>query len=265
VVQVTASKFEEKVKMAAADQFFEITRMEPNLVQYRAENGIAFLTLNDPPANTYSYEMMQTLDARILAARMDESVQVIVLTGNGEKFFSAGANIQMLANVTPTFKYFFCLHANETLSRLEQTPKLVIAAILGGVIGLERELKGKPVIVYFYPKDDTPGCTKEACDFRDNLRAFNSAKVRVLGVSPDDSKRHAKFKEKYGLTFTLLSDTEKKLIEAYGIWIKKLNYGREYMGVQRSTFLVDKSGKVVRAWNGVRVPGHVEAVITSLG
>ena len=98
----------------------------------------------------------------------------------------------------------------------------------------------------------------------DNLRAFNSAKVRVLGVSPDDSMRHAKFKEKYGLTFTLLSDTDKKLISAYGIWIKKLNYGREYMGVQRSTFLVDKSGKVVKAWNGVRVPGHVEAVLAAL-
>jgi len=120
--------------MAAADHF-EITKMERNLVQYRVENGIAFLTLNDPPANTYTYEMMQTLDARILAARMDESVQVIVITGNGEKFFSAGANIQMLANVTPTFKYFFCLHANETLSRLEQTPKLVIAAINGHCVG----------------------------------------------------------------------------------------------------------------------------------
>jgi thioredoxin-dependent peroxiredoxin len=126
-------------------------------------------------------------------------------------------------------------------------------------------LAGKPYVIYFYPKDDTPGCTKEACDFRDNLRAFHAAKVRVLGVSPDDSKRHTKFKEKYGLTFTLLSDTEKKLIEAYGIWIKKLNYGREYMGVQRSTFLVDKSGKVLKAWNGVRVPGHVEAVLASLG
>jgi len=120
--------------MAAADHF-EITKMERNLVQYRVGNGIAFLTLNDPPANTYTYEMMQTLDARILAARMDESVQVIVITGNGEKFFSAGANIQMLANVTPTFKYFFCLHANETLSRLEQTPKLVIAAINGHCVG----------------------------------------------------------------------------------------------------------------------------------
>lgn len=120
--------------MSGVDHF-EITRMERNLVMYRVEDGIAFLTLNDPPANTYTHEMMQTLDARILAARMDESVQVIVITGNGEKFFCAGANINMLGNVTPTFKYYFCLHANETLSRLEQTPKLVIAAINGHCVG----------------------------------------------------------------------------------------------------------------------------------
>jgi thioredoxin-dependent peroxiredoxin len=133
-----------------------------------------------------------------------------------------------------------------------------------GAIVSSTSFTGKPYVIYFYPKDDTPGCTKEACDFRDNLRAFNAAKVRVLGVSPDDPKRHAKFKAKYGLTFTLLSDTEKKLIEAYGIWIKKLNYGKEYMGVQRSTFLIDKSGKVAKAWHGVRVPGHVEAVLAAL-
>ena len=116
-------------------QHFEITQMKRNLVQYRIDAGVALLTLNDPPANTYTYEMMQELDRSILAARMDDSVEVIVITGNGEKFFSAGANINMLADVTPTFKYFFCLHANETLSRLEQTPKLVIAAINGHCVG----------------------------------------------------------------------------------------------------------------------------------
>src|SRR5437764_11673772 len=105
------------------------------LIQYQAQDGVAVLTLNDPPANTYSYEMMQALDRAILAARMDERVQVIVITGQGEKFFCAGANIQMLASVTPEFKYYFCLHANETLSRLEQTPKLVIAAINGHCVG----------------------------------------------------------------------------------------------------------------------------------
>jgi enoyl-CoA hydratase/carnithine racemase len=108
---------------------------ERNLVEYTVEHGIAAITLNDPPANTYSYEMLQQLDAGILKARMDESVQVIVITGSGEKFFCAGANIQMLSGVTPEFKYYFCLHANETLSRFEQTPKLVIAAINGHCVG----------------------------------------------------------------------------------------------------------------------------------
>jgi enoyl-CoA hydratase/carnithine racemase len=106
-----------------------------SLVQYRVENGVALLTLNDPPANTYSYQMMRELDLAILAARMDESVHVVVITGQGEKFFCAGANIAMLSSVTPEFKYYFCLHANETLSRLEQTPKLVIAAINGHCVG----------------------------------------------------------------------------------------------------------------------------------
>ena len=112
-----------------------MTEPSHDLVEYRASEGIAILTLNDPPANTYSYEMMQQLDASILKARLEESVQVIVITGRGEKFFCAGANIQMLGEVTPEFKYYFCLHANETLSRFEQTPKLVIAALNGHCVG----------------------------------------------------------------------------------------------------------------------------------
>lgn len=121
--------------MDEAGQLFEITEMTRNLVDYEVRKHVALLTLNDPPANTYSYEMMQQLDARILEARMDESVQVIVITGSGEKFFCAGANIAMLSEVTPEFKYYFCLHANETLARLEQTPKLVIAAVNGHCVG----------------------------------------------------------------------------------------------------------------------------------
>jgi enoyl-CoA hydratase/carnithine racemase len=105
------------------------------LVGYEARDGVAVLTLEDPPANTYTYEMMQALDTAILRARMDDDVHVIVLTGAGEKFFCAGANIQMLNSVTPQFKYYFCLHANETLSRFEQTPKLVIAALNGHTVG----------------------------------------------------------------------------------------------------------------------------------
>ena len=105
------------------------------LVDYRVKNGVAWLELNDPPANTYTYEMMRQLDAAVLRARMDEGVHVIVIKGAGEKFFCAGANISMLTEMTPSFKYYFCLHANETLSRLEQTPKLVVAAINGHCVG----------------------------------------------------------------------------------------------------------------------------------
>ena len=105
------------------------------LVRYEATEGVGLLTLDDPPANTYTYEMMRQLDAAILRARMDDEVHVIVIKGAGEKFFCAGANISMLTEMTPTFKYYFCLHANETLSRLEQTPKLVIAAINGHCVG----------------------------------------------------------------------------------------------------------------------------------
>ena len=105
------------------------------LVEYRTEGGLAILELSDPPANTYTHEMMRQLDEAILTARMDDDVQVIVLRGKGEKFFSAGANIQMLSEVTPRFKYYFCLHANETLNRLEHTPKLVIAALNGHTVG----------------------------------------------------------------------------------------------------------------------------------
>src|SRR6266568_2883586 len=105
------------------------------LINYTADQGLAWIEINDPPANTYTYEMMQQLDAVILKARMDASVHVLILRGAGEKFFSAGANIKMLASVTPEFKYYFCLHANETLNRLEQTPKLVIAALNGHTVG----------------------------------------------------------------------------------------------------------------------------------
>ena len=105
------------------------------LVRYEAREGVALVTLDDPPANTYSYEMMKQLDAAVLRARMDEAVHVVVITGGGEKFFCAGADIKMLTEATPVFKYYFCLHANETLSRLEQTPKLVIAAVNGHCVG----------------------------------------------------------------------------------------------------------------------------------
>jgi thioredoxin-dependent peroxiredoxin len=122
-------------------------------------------------------------------------------------------------------------------------------------------LAGAPYVLYFYPKDDTSGCTKQACGFRDSFKGFGKAKVRVIGVSPDSVASHERFAKKYGLPFTLLSDPDKELASAYGVWQKKLNYGREYMGIQRSTFLVDEDGKVARVYRNVRVDGHVPAVL----
>jgi len=126
-------------------------------------------------------------------------------------------------------------------------------------------LAGKPYVLYFYPKDDTSGCTREACGFRDSLRGFGSKDVKIIGVSPDNEASHARFAGKYGLPFTLLADTDKTLAKAYGVWAKKLNYGREYMGIVRSTFLIDKRGVVQKAWRGVRVDGHVDAVLQAAG
>lgn len=121
-------------------------------------------------------------------------------------------------------------------------------------------LSGQPYVLYFYPKDDTPGCTTEACGFRDALPSFERLGVRVLGVSPDSPSSHERFRSKYSLPFTLLSDSEKRLATAYGAWALKKNYGREYMGVVRSTFLVGPDGVIRKAWRSVKVNGHVEQV-----
>jgi thioredoxin-dependent peroxiredoxin len=129
-----------------------------------------------------------------------------------------------------------------------------------GRIVTAESLRGRPYVLYFYPKDDTPGCTREACGFRDDLGKFDALGVRVVGVSPDKSETHARFAKKYGLSFTLLADVEKRLANAAGVWVMKQNYGREYMGIERSTFLVGADGKVLKAWRGVKVDGHVAAV-----
>ena len=123
------------------------------------------------------------------------------------------------------------------------------------------ELAGKPYLLYFYPKDDTPGCTKEACDIRDNFGRFGQQGLRVLGVSPDSTQSHAKFGKKYGLPFTLLSDPDKTLANAYGVWALKNNYGKEYMGIVRSSFLVGADGVIKKAYRSVKVDGHVDAIL----
>ena len=145
----------------------------------------------------------------------------------------------------------------------DAAPSFVLKDHSGNLVSSE-SLRGSPYLIYFYPKDDTPGCTLEACGFRDSAPRFSAKGVRVLGVSPDSPETHARFRKKYGLTFPLLSDPEKTLAKAYGVWVKKLNYGREYMGVERSTFFVDRAGVVRRAWRRVRVPGHVDEVVHSV-
>src|SRR5688500_8265294 len=120
---------------------------------------------------------------------------------------------------------------------------------------------GQPVVLYFYPKDDTPGCTKESCAFQDNLPKFKRSKAAVLGVSVLDSKSKARFAEKYGLTFPLLADADHAVMERYGVWQEKSMYGRKYMGVARTTYLIGPDGKVVRRWDGVKVDGHADAAV----
>ncbi|MEO7157892.1 MAG: thioredoxin-dependent thiol peroxidase [Vicinamibacterales bacterium] len=123
---------------------------------------------------------------------------------------------------------------------------------------------GQPVIVYFYPKDDTPGCTKESCAFQDNLPKFTKSKAVVLGMSVLDSASKAKFANKYGLTFPLLADEDHAVMEKYGVWQEKSMYGKKYMGVARTTYLIGRDGRVVRRWDGVKVDGHAEEVLAAV-
>ncbi|HEX8718260.1 MAG TPA: thioredoxin-dependent thiol peroxidase [Gemmatimonadaceae bacterium] len=130
-----------------------------------------------------------------------------------------------------------------------------------------RDLKGKPVVLYFYPKDDTSGCTAEACEFRDAFPRFDKSKAVILGVSPDPVKSHQKFKAKYELPFTLLADTDHAVAEQYGVWKEKSMYGRKYMGVDRTTFIIDAAGKIAKIFEKVKPQGHateVEAALATL-
>ena len=145
----------------------------------------------------------------------------------------------------------------------KKAPEFKLAGSNGEQVALSA-LRGKTVVLYFYPKDDTPGCTKEACEFRDAARKFTSKKAVVVGVSPDSLKSHDRFIDKFDLPFVLLSDPDHEVAEKYGVWVEKSMYGRKYMGIERSTFVIDPTGKLKAEFRKVKVDGHVDEVLAAV-
>ncbi|NGO50970.1 peroxiredoxin [Allomesorhizobium camelthorni] len=149
------------------------------------------------------------------------------------------------------------------LSPGQDAPQFELPRDGGGTLTLSA-LRGKAVVLYFYPKDDTSGCTAEAIDFSALKADFEKAGAVVIGMSPDSAKKHDKFKAKHGLSVDLVADEERKAIEAYGVWAEKSMYGRKYMGVERTTFLIDRDGRIARIWPKVKVPGHAAEVLEAV-
>lgn len=145
----------------------------------------------------------------------------------------------------------------------DRAPDFTAPADGGGTLRL-RDFRGSRVVLYFYPKDNTPGCTQEACDFRDRSAEFDAAGAAVVGVSPDSVPSHDRFKQKHSLPFRLISDEDHRIADAYGVWREKSLYGRKYFGVVRSTFLIDEKGRLAALYDKVRVKGHVEDVLAKL-
>ena len=145
----------------------------------------------------------------------------------------------------------------------KKAPDFSAATDGGGKLKLSA-LRGQPVVLYFYPKDDTSGCTAQACGFRDQMPDFSKVGAQVVGVSRDTVEKHDKFKKKYGLSFPLVSDEDGRICEKYGTWVEKSLYGRKYMGIERTTFLIDATGTVARVWRKVKVPGHVAEVLAAV-
>ncbi len=153
---------------------------------------------------------------------------------------------------------------SRTLEAGDPAPDFTLPTGDGGQVSLSDFRGQREVVLYFYPRDDTPGCTLEACSFRDNLAALAERGAVVLGVSPDTARSHARFSEKFGLNFPLLADEGAKVSQAYGVWVQKSRYGRTYMGVERSTFLIGKDGRIRRIWRKVSPKGHAEEVLAAL-
>lgn len=145
----------------------------------------------------------------------------------------------------------------------DKAPQFELPGDGGGTVRLS-DFAGQPVVIYFYPKDDTAGCTAEAIDFSRLKPEFGKAGATVIGISPDSAKKHGKFREKHVLTVALAADEERKAIEVYGVWVEKQMYGRSYMGVERTTFLIGRDGRIAQIWRKVRIKGHAEAVLEAV-
>ena len=152
---------------------------------------------------------------------------------------------------------------NDWIEPGKKAPAFTLYADDGTKVRLT-DLKGSPVVLYFYPKDDTPGCTREACAFRDQKATLKKLAAKVYGISPDSVESHVKFRDKYDLNFPLLADLDHKIADKYGAWREKNMYGKKSMGIQRSTFLIDSAGKVAKVWKRVKVDGHDEKVLEAL-
>ena len=150
--------------------------------------------------------------------------------------------------------------ASTGLNEGDMAPDVALATPDGGTLKLS-QLRGRPLVLYFYPKDDTSGCTAEAKDFSEKKAAFDMADTAILGVSKNSAKDHQKFTAKYDLKVPLATDADGSVCEAFGTWVEKSLYGRKYMGIDRATFLIDKDGRIARIWRKVRVPGHADAVL----
>ena len=145
----------------------------------------------------------------------------------------------------------------------DKAPDFSLLSDSGKTISL-KSLKGHKIVLYFYPKDYTSGCTKEACDFKDSIKTFENKETVIIGISKDSVESHKSFKTKFNLPFTLLSDEAGQMVKDYGVWKEKSMYGKKYMGIERTTFLIDEKGKIKHIWNNVKVPGHVQNIITKL-
>jgi peroxiredoxin Q/BCP len=152
--------------------------------------------------------------------------------------------------------------ADTPVAQGDQAPDFTLPTDGGEMVTLSA-LAGQPVVVYFYPKDDTSGCTKQAIGFSESKGEFDELGIKIIGISPDSVAKHDKFIAKHDLKVTLAADEDKQVAEAYGVWVEKSMYGKKYMGVDRSTFLIDGKGMVVKAWRKVKVPGHIEEVLAA--